>query len=131
MHNFKGCLYRVKQINLHLSEMEILAQPLCETLLPLDPIVFTPTTFHKKFLCDTTFSYTKTHLWYQSRKTFIIIPYNLLRTKARLRNYGIINKRREKYLRKKIVYRYNNINEIRKMNLNELLYRVRLLKLYI
>jgi hypothetical protein len=38
IHNFKGCLYRVKQINLHLSEMEILAQPLCET-------VFTPTTF--------------------------------------------------------------------------------------
>jgi hypothetical protein len=36
IHNFKRC--RVKQINLHLSEMEILAQPLCETLLPLDPI---------------------------------------------------------------------------------------------
>jgi hypothetical protein len=35
IHNFKGCLYRVKQINLHLSEMEILAQMLCETLLPL------------------------------------------------------------------------------------------------
>jgi hypothetical protein len=48
---FKGCLYRVKQINFHLSEMEILAQPLCETLLPLDPIVFTPTTFrHTKRL---------------------------------------------------------------------------------
>jgi hypothetical protein len=45
IHNFKGCSYRVKQINLHLSEMEILAQPLCETLLSLDPIVFTPTTF--------------------------------------------------------------------------------------
>jgi hypothetical protein len=31
--------------------MEILAQPLCETLLPLDPIVFTPTTFrHTKRL---------------------------------------------------------------------------------
>jgi hypothetical protein len=28
IHNFKGCLYRVKQINLHISEMEILAQPL-------------------------------------------------------------------------------------------------------
>jgi hypothetical protein len=46
IHNFKGCLYRVKQINLHyskLSEMEILAQPLCET-------VFTPTTFrHTKW----------------------------------------------------------------------------------
>jgi hypothetical protein len=39
IHNFKGCLYRVKQINLRLSEMEILAQPLCETLLPLDPSV--------------------------------------------------------------------------------------------
>jgi hypothetical protein len=51
IHNFKGCLYRVKQINLHLSEMEILAQPLCETLLPLDPTVFTPTTFrHTKRL---------------------------------------------------------------------------------
>jgi hypothetical protein len=50
-HNFEGCLYRVKQINLHLSEMEILAQPLCETLLPLDPTVFTPTTFrHTKRL---------------------------------------------------------------------------------
>jgi hypothetical protein len=45
IHNFKGCLYRVKQINLHLSEMEILAQPLWETLLPLDSRVFTPTTF--------------------------------------------------------------------------------------
>jgi hypothetical protein len=31
--------------------MEILAQPLCETLLPLDPTVFTPTTFrHTKRL---------------------------------------------------------------------------------
>jgi hypothetical protein len=28
IHNFTGCLYRVKQINLHLSEMEILEQPL-------------------------------------------------------------------------------------------------------
>jgi hypothetical protein len=31
IHNFMGCLYRVKQINLHrlqISEMEILAQPL-------------------------------------------------------------------------------------------------------
>jgi hypothetical protein len=51
IHNFKGCLYPVKQINLHLSKMEILAQPLCETLLPLDPTVFTRTTFrHTKRL---------------------------------------------------------------------------------
>jgi hypothetical protein len=51
IHNFKGCLYRLKQINLHLNEMEILAQPLCETLLPLDAIVFTPTIFrHTKRL---------------------------------------------------------------------------------
>jgi hypothetical protein len=35
----------VKQINLHFSEMEILAQTLCATVLPLDPTVFTPTTF--------------------------------------------------------------------------------------
>jgi hypothetical protein len=49
IHNFKGCLYRVEQINLH--EMEILAQPLCETLLPFDLTMFTPTTFrHTKKL---------------------------------------------------------------------------------
>jgi hypothetical protein len=51
IHNFKGYLYCVKQINLHLSEMEILAQPLCETLLPRDPTLFTPATFrHRKRL---------------------------------------------------------------------------------
>jgi hypothetical protein len=44
IHNFKECLYPVKEINLHLSEMEILAQQLCETVL-------TPTTFrHTKRL---------------------------------------------------------------------------------
>jgi hypothetical protein len=36
---------------IYLSEMEKLAQPLGETLLPLDPIVFSPTTFrHTKRL---------------------------------------------------------------------------------
>jgi hypothetical protein len=70
IHNFEGCLYRVKQINLRkldskLSEMEILAQPLCET-------VFTPHHFssHKK-VADQNFKPLPSHKKFHFKKSII------------------------------------------------------------